>query len=153
MQGPIGAANAVLLALALYGFVSAGMVLFRLVRRLTTRDPVGPVSLLVLVQNQAEHIEAFLRTAAGMMRERPPRGCRPGELLVVDLASIDQTPAILERLSRQEPALRLVRIPAERVAEALETSFFLCRGTVAVMVDMRGKVDPRALLRTLTTIW
>ena len=76
-----------------------------------------------------------------------------GELLLVDLASADETPLILERLARQEPHLRLVRLPAGASAAALESAIFLCRSRVALMLDLRGTVDVAQVLHIVNSIW
>lgn len=138
----------VLLALALYGLASAidyGVDFLRALRR---KEAAVPLGLLVLTRNQEDQIEGFVRDLLALVR-RDGSAC---ELLLVDLASTDGTPAILERLAREE-RIRLVRLPSDETGPAYEAAQFLCSGKVSMVVDLRGKVDAPALLHTLQSVW
>jgi hypothetical protein len=62
-------------------------------------DP-PPVSILLPVRNEEEAIEAAVRAACAQTA--------PGEVVVLDDESTDATPAILARLARELPRLRVV---------------------------------------------
>lgn len=141
-----------LLALALYGLASAMTQGYRLIRWGIRPNDRHEISLLVLVQNQEHQIEGFVRSLVAHVRGRPAL-LLGGELLLVDLASLDQTPLILERLAREDPQLRLVRLPESAPAAALESALFLCRGRVALMLDLRGKVDAAHVLHIVSSLW
>jgi hypothetical protein len=142
----------VLLALALYGLVNAIFQGYRLYRWGVRPGARYPLSLLVLVRNQEQQIEGFVRSLSALVRGRSAMLGRC-ELLLVDLASADDTPLILERLVQQDSYLRLVRLPAETPAIWLESALFLCRSSVTILVDLRGKVDATAVLGSLSRFW
>lgn len=138
----------VILALALYGLASALEYAIGQIRVfLRGRRAGAPISLLVLTRNQEEQIEAFLRQLLPLLRRE-----EPGELLFVDLASTDGTVAILERFARDEH-IRLVQLPSSEPSEAYEAASFLSPGRVAVVVDLRGKIDAPAVLHTIESVW
>ncbi|HWI65842.1 MAG TPA: glycosyltransferase [Symbiobacteriaceae bacterium] len=138
----------VLLALALYGLASALEHGADLLRAFHKKGQPVRLSLLVLTRNQEEQIEGFVRDLLALI-SRDGTVC---ELVLADLASTDGTPAILERLAREE-RVRLMRLPSDEPGPALEAAHFLCTGKVAMVVDMRGKVDAPALLHTLQSVW
>lgn len=138
----------VVLALALYGLASAIEHVADLARSFRMKGTPTPISLLVLTRNQEEQIEGFVRDLMALVR----RDGTPCELLLVDLASTDGTPAILERMAREE-RLRLMRLSSDEPGPAYEAAHFLCTGKVTMVVDLRGKVDAPALLHTLQSVW
>jgi hypothetical protein len=140
-----------LLALAACGLASMGSLGMRWLR--TARRPETPVpfSFLVLTRNQEHQIEGFLRALLGLLRQSP-RVAGVCDIVLVDLASTDATPYILERLARTEN-LRLVRLESDQVATGLEMAQFLSRGQLSTVIDLRGEVDVPAVLRTLHMIW
>jgi hypothetical protein len=141
-----------LLAFALYGLAGAMAQGYRLFRWGIRPHARHGISLLVLVQNQEQQIEGFVRSLIAHVRGRSTLSVH-GELLLVDLASVDETPLILERLVRQDPQLRLVRLPDGAPPPVLESALFLCSGRVALMIDLRGKVDAAQVLHIFSTIW
>ncbi|HWI52384.1 MAG TPA: glycosyltransferase, partial [Symbiobacteriaceae bacterium] len=122
----------VLLALALYGLASAIDHIAELLRSFRLKGKKASVSLLVLTRNQEQQIEGFVRDLLAMVR-RDGNLC---ELVLVDLASTDDTPEILERLADEEP-LRVMRLPSDEPGAAYEAAHFLCRGKVSMVVDLR----------------
>lgn len=138
----------VLLALALYGLASAIEHGADLLRSLRPKAEAPPLGLLILTRNQEEHVEGFVRDLMALVR----REKLPCELLLVDLNSTDGTPAILERLAREEH-IRLMKLPSEEPGPAYEAAHFLCSGKVAMVVDLRGRVDAPSLLQTLQVLW
>ena len=136
----------VLLALALFGLCSAIGVVIRWIR--AAYDRATPLSFLVLTRNQEHQIEGFIRAVLSGLRGSP-RKC---ELVLVDLASTDSTPYILERLARKEQ-IGLVRLKSQEPGEAFTMAHFLAQGRVAIVIDLRGPADAPTVLRTLREIW
>lgn len=140
-----------LLGLAWFGLVCAIGFGVRWLRMLGRGETAGPLSFLVLTRNQEHQIESFLRALLSTLRHSPrASGCC--EVVLVDLASTDATPYILERLARSE-SLRLVRLSSDQLASGLEVAQFLSRGRLSTVIDLRGEVDAPSLLRTLQSIW
>ncbi|HYF93339.1 MAG TPA: glycosyltransferase [Symbiobacteriaceae bacterium] len=138
----------VLLALALYGLASAIEHAVELLRSLRHKGKTASVSLLVLTRNQEEQIEGFVRDLLALVG-RDGSLC---ELVLVDLASTDDTPAILDRLATEE-RVRVMRLPSDEPGPAYEAAHFLCAGKLSMVVDLRGKVDAPELLQTLQSVW
>lgn len=125
--------------LAGYGLVIAVWQLARLVRRQLAPSVSPPsFSVLVLVRDQEHLIEGFLRTLAGQIRTG-----HGDELLVMDMGSRDDTPAIVERLARSPGVIRLVRVPLG------EPPLLRLPGRLAILVDLQGPVDVRPILAGL----
>jgi hypothetical protein len=87
------------LALAVAAIVAKNLTVFR--RAPAAPGHLPPVSILLPVRNEAEAIEATVRGACAQTT--------PGEVVVLDDESTDATPAILARLTRELPRLRVVR--------------------------------------------
>lgn len=139
------------LALALYGsviLVGQGVRIARGYLR-----PVLPVpqSILVLTRNQEHQVEPFLRALLNLLRQSP-RAPGPADVVVVDQASSDATPYILDRFAREQH-IRLLRLPPEQVAAGYEMAHFLCHGRIATVIDLRGDIDAKAVLHTLSMVW
>lgn len=135
-----------LMALALFGLYSATSALVRWIK--ATAERATPLSFLVLTRNQEHQIEGFVRAMLSGLRGSP----RTYELVLIDLASTDATPYILERLARKEQ-IGLVRLQSQEPGEAFTMAHFLSQGRVAVVVDLRGHADAPTVLRTLKEIW
>jgi hypothetical protein len=84
---------------AVVGLAAWNLTLFRKAPA-ATADPT-PVSVLIPARDEAAGIEAAVRAACAQR-------LIPVEVLVLDDASTDDTPAILRRLARELPALRVV---------------------------------------------
>lgn len=139
-----------LLALAIYGLISVIGLVIRRVEAGVASGNHG-ISLLVLIQNQEEQIEGFLRPLTKRLLARPSP--KVGELILVDLASTDGTALILERLACEEPGLRVVQFSVDQSVTACESALFLCRNSVAMLIDLRGRVNTGAILHELAHIW
>jgi hypothetical protein len=99
------------------------------------------VSLLAWAFNEEELIEDFLDKAFGLLREV----VEDFEVVLVDDASTDETPAILARYAAREPRLRIVRHPrnlnvghACRTAIAHARKDFLFWQTVDWSYDLKN---------------
>ncbi|MFO7173246.1 MAG: hypothetical protein DIU70_009825, partial [Bacillota bacterium] len=75
------------------------------------RRKVPILSLVLLVRNQAPQVEGVVRLLGYCLRGQ--QVAEQVDLLVVDCGSADETPAILGRLGRQCPGLRVVAGPAD----------------------------------------
>lgn len=87
------------LILAVGAVVTKNLTVFRRAPAAARRP--SPVSILLPVRNEADGIEAAVRAACAQTA--------PGEVVVLDDESTDATPAILARLERELPRLRVVR--------------------------------------------
>ncbi|MDP2872885.1 MAG: glycosyltransferase [Bacillota bacterium] len=101
------------------------------------------VSLLVVARNKETQIEGLVRGLLSIGQRRAGV-----EIIIVDDRSTDQTPAILERLARRNPSLRVVRMAdmGSGVSSAVEVGLFLCSSPLVVMLNVDGQANPRALL-------
>lgn len=93
------------------------------------------VSLLMVVKNRERIIEGALRRLIARFGSAGPGGPRY-EIVVVDDASDDDTPRILERLARLYPGfLRAVRFEEgdERVSTPARIGLAACRGRTVVV--------------------
>jgi hypothetical protein len=147
---PAGSIFWPVLALALLGL---GLVVHGL-RRLLVRRPAGSgrtavlASLLVVARNSQDVIEGVLRDLIARYGWWPETG--PGfEVVVVDVGSTDDTPAILRRLVRSAAGfIQVVRLEdwtygVERGPDdALTVGLPLCRGRTIRVIDLdRPRTD------------
>jgi hypothetical protein len=144
----------VILALALYGVQELLRNMIRALRRMRRPRPF-PISIVVLLHNQEEQVEALVRSLysgagqIGVMVEEAQ------EILLVDLESTDQTPAIVDCLVREHPNLRTVRLPRTQGLSACDTALFLCRSPIALVIDLRQGGASKDVLNALGSnqIW
>jgi len=107
----------------------------------TVTNPVD-LSVVLPAFNEAGNIERVVEDAAAYLEEQGIRY----EIHVVDDGSRDETPQVLERLSRQAPALRVVRHPRNRgYGAALRTGLAAVRGEHVLLADGDGQFRIRAL--------
>lgn len=130
----------IFILLAGYGALALVLHMTRLVRRALVRPATGssPLSVVVLVRDQEQLIEGFLRTLTGMM------STSSGEVIVMDTGSSDDTLRIVERLARRPGCLRLLRRAVPMWLHELS-----CQTRVAVLVDLQGAVAVRQVLDTV----
>lgn len=137
----------VLLALAFYGLVAGLAQAARLLHRLGGAGRPAPLSIIVLIRNQEQVIEGVVRRLVSHA------AARPTDLILVDLASTDDTGPILDRLHQQYPSLRLIQLPADHAGKACDTAMFLVRGPLSFVLDLRYRVAEEKLSQTLARFW
>jgi len=140
--------------LALYGLFVLLSAVWRRVRDGTELSYQAPaVSLLLLVKNKERVIEGLVRCLLSTVYWND--SCRPEcEIVVVDAASSDATPEILERLVRKYGILRLVRMDRMSASgkSAAEVGLFLCRSKYTLVCDLEGAVDLNRFRETVTAL-
>lgn len=113
------------MAMVVYGATNAIVHIIVLIHRL--RRPPGGVAYLVLVQNQADRVEGVVRSLA---REET------SDLMLVDLGSADDSPAILERLAIDYHHARFFRLGQAERSRVLATVMTATRAPFVVLVDL-----------------
>jgi|GEM_PF-2967279 len=140
------------LSLALYGLACAVEHLVTLVRRWARaelrKEPA--LRLVVLVRNQEEQVEWFVRELKNLLHWRAGSGW---ECVLVDLASTDDTASILERLVREEVHMHLVRLPTAHAGQALEAVLMMSSDGVCLLADMQPPAVGRKVLNRLRDFW
>ena len=141
-------------ALAAAGAVSV-FTFLRTWKQLTRRRPPARrpfVSVLVLVRDQQDTIEAFLRPMlSGSLGNGGPTV--DYELIVVDAGSADDTWAILSRLAHKHPGVRLLRWhPADGGADPLQAGHVVCQSRVTVAVRLLRAEDVPEARAALTAL-
>lgn len=127
-----GAAFWAAMAMIVYGAINAVLHIVVLIRSLR-RSPRG-VAYLVLVQDQADRVEGVVRTLA---REES------SDLLLVDLGSADESPAILERLALDYQHAKVFRLgPSER-SQAVAAALSVTKAPFVVLIDLSPKMAER----------
>ncbi|MCL6592932.1 MAG: glycosyltransferase [Alicyclobacillus sp.] len=102
-------AGLVIWALAVYGaWALVRSVVRYWQQRLNGR--LQPMAVVLIVQNAQAQVEGVLRS----LLQVTAGGQRDGYILVFDVASCDDTPAIVQRLAMQFPRLTLVSVADER---------------------------------------
>lgn len=144
----------ILLILAFYGLVCAanqGVRVFRRRPGFMAAENAAPLNLVVLVRNQAEQVEGFVRNLQNL---RPwARAGVEWECFLVDVDSTDETPLILERLAREEVHIHFVHLPAAQANQVLDAVLMLSRGGVCLLADFQAPASGRALLHRLENHW
>lgn len=114
--------------------------------------PLPMLSVLLLVRNQAHLVEGVVRLLVHRLQAQgmPTRV----ELVVVDHGSTDETPQIVERLAREFPGLRVVRLePRLCVGQPLcSAGLAAAQSRVAVVLDLLGAVEVRPLLESIALL-
>ncbi|OGQ98188.1 MAG: hypothetical protein A2284_12505 [Deltaproteobacteria bacterium RIFOXYA12_FULL_61_11] len=150
-----------LLPYLVVALVDLGVILLVLIRRrqLTSaelpnpldcplREPWPLVTAVVPVRNEAENIEACVRS---LLRLEPPLL----EILVVDDGSTDETISLLEALLHTEPRVRLLRADtamgwSSGKARALWSGAQQAHGDWLLFTDADTRHDPGSLYRVLS---
>ncbi|HEY8347518.1 MAG TPA: glycosyltransferase [Symbiobacteriaceae bacterium] len=143
----------IVLSLALYGLACAVEQGVRLLRRLvrSLRDgAAAPLTLVVLVRNQQDQVEGFVRELSARLSRR---AASDWVCFLVDLASTDETPAILERLERDREHIRVIHLPRSRLAQALDTVLMLGPEGVLLLADLQAPAPARKVLQRLEKYW
>lgn len=106
------------------------------------------VTILVAAHNEDRVIERLVRA---LMNLNYPEDLR--EVIIVDDASTDSTPAILERLKKEYPSLRVVRRTEEERKRApgkpaaLNRGLWEATGEIVVVYDADHAPDKNAVMR------
>lgn len=143
----------IVLGLACYGLACAvghGAWLIRRLGRSVGHRNAVPLSLVVLVRNQQDQVEGFVRELSARLSRR---AASDWMCFLVDLASTDETPAILERLKRDQEHIRVIRLPPPRAAQALDTLLMLSQGGVLLLADLQAPASARKVLQRLEQYW
>ena len=99
--------------------------------------------MLISVLLPAKDASATLPEALAGVRAQ--RGAPPLEIVCVDDASVDATPAILERAAREDPRVRVVRGGGRGLVAALNLGLARCRGELIARMDADDVVHPERL--------
>jgi hypothetical protein len=109
-------------------------------------EEFGPEPRVVLlVQNGERQVEGVVRA---LVAQRD-RHRAPGSILVWDLASTDDTGAILARLQRQFTGLQIAQAAAPGLAEVVPPA----ESPLVMLVDLRRPLAPGDLWSLLARIW
>ncbi|MFZ5826684.1 MAG: hypothetical protein ACOY94_20535 [Bacillota bacterium] len=120
------------MAMIVYGSINAIIHVVVLIQSLR-QTPRG-VAYLVLVKDQADRVEGVVRTLA---REET------SDLLLVDLGSADESPAILERLALDYHHARFFRLgPSER-SRAVAAALSVTQAPFVVLIDLSPDMAER----------
>lgn len=137
--------------LALYGLFILLSAVWRRAREGTVVSyRVPAVSLLLLVRNKERIIEGLIRYLLSAVIWGDSR--RPEcEIVVIDEASSDATPEILERLVRRYGILHLIRMDRLSAASksAADVGLFLCRSKYTLVCNLEGSVDANCFRETV----
>jgi glycosyltransferase involved in cell wall biosynthesis len=105
------------------------------------------VSVVMPCFNEARHIEACLRS---VLAQDHPRDLL--EVLVVDGRSTDDTRAVIERLSREDPRVVLVDNPERVQAAGMNVGIRRARGDVIVRMDVHCRYAPDYVRRCVEVL-
>lgn len=97
------------------------------------------ISVLLPARNASATLHEALR---GILCQR---GAPPCEVVCVDDASTDATPALLAQARRREPRLRVVRGPGRGLVAALNLGLAHCKGDLVARMDADDLVHPDRL--------
>jgi len=107
------------------------------------------VSVVIPVFNEEENLPILAAELHGTLRPLK----RPYEVLFVDDGSTDGSPAILERLRREDPAVRTLRLTRNSgQSAALEAGFRFARAPIVVTLDADLQNDPADIPQLLAKI-
>jgi glycosyltransferase involved in cell wall biosynthesis len=107
------------------------------------------VSIVIPVYNEEENLPILAAELHGTLRPLQ----RPYEVLFIDDGSTDQSPAILEGLRREDPAVRIVRMARNSgQSAALEAGFRFARAPIVVTLDADLQNDPADIPQLLAKI-
>jgi glycosyltransferase involved in cell wall biosynthesis len=118
--------------------------------RTTHRPEAGvTVSVLVPAKDEAENVPLFMEQMAAVVRGAEVTY----EVVVVDDGSVDETWAVLERLTEQYDFLRIVRHRSRRgIADALRTGYLHALGEIFVFYPADLQFKPEDIPRLVAPI-
>lgn len=107
------------------------------------------LSVVIPVYNEAENIASLQQELTAVLRGLDGST----EIIIVDDGSTDETPAVLERLCRQEPSLTVVRLSRNfGQTAALAAGIAHAGGNVVVTLDGDLQSDPRDIPRLVAKL-
>ena len=116
---------------------------------MTHRATGVDVSVLVPAKDEAENLPLFMEQMAALVRG----AAQTYEVVVVDDGSVDDTWAVLERLSGQYDFLRIVRHRRRRgIADALRTGYLHAEGEIFVFYPADLQFKPEDIPRLVEPI-
>lgn len=123
---------------ALLGFGAVAVVSLAALRR--SRVPMRttlPVSLCLIVHNQADRLEGMVADLVGLA---DALGTRVTDVVIVDEASADGTGELLRRLARRYPGIKTLHWPhdTQERGHVLEAALALCAGHWIVLRQVRA---------------
>ncbi|MGI6604007.1 MAG: glycosyltransferase [Firmicutes bacterium] len=138
-----------LILLAVYGLLAlSGAVRRAVLRRHQSQEEKPFVSILVIARDDEYRIEGVLRWLLSL-NYLDHLGRPNYELVAVSAGSNDQTPAIVERLARENVLLKALAVA--KGEPAYEQGLALCQGEVVCLLDL-GKQALREPGRAVTRI-
>ncbi len=105
------------------------------------------VSIIIPMYNAASYVGRCLESVLG--QDYPPEKT---EIIVVDGASTDGSPAIVRNFTREHPNIRLVRNPMRRVCHAFNVGIGSAKGDVIIFVGCRGVLDPTFVSKSIENL-
>lgn len=118
------------MAMATYGAVNALFSLLELLGSL--QRPQGHLAYLVTVRDQADRVEGVVRSLAQVP---------DSELLLLDLGSVDESGAILERLARHYAHAQLFQFERTERSRAISEALQATRAPLVVLVSLEDDMD------------
>jgi glycosyltransferase involved in cell wall biosynthesis len=97
------------------------------------------LSVVVPVYNEEENVEPLIGEINGVLRHLGKRY----EIVVVDDGSVDQTFAVLSKLQREQPTMKVVRLKRNfGQTAAVAAGLTYARGEIVILMDGDGQNDP-----------
>lgn len=117
-------------ALAIYGALT---LVWQSVQRLRGKQHPHPVKLILIVQNAAGEIEGVLRT----LLIQGSIGTREHRIVVLDLASTDDTEGIVRKLAARNGCIDYLKIRNEGDVSLYLSQALLDSSTIGCIYDLR----------------
>jgi len=111
------------------------------------RQRASVLSLLVVARDCGDIIEGFLLHAVFILSAQVAHW----EIVVIDDGSVDDTPAVVERLARREARLRWAKRGGSALS-ATDMGLFLCRSPLVMMARLDKSTDAREVLGSLAML-
>lgn len=127
-------ASVVLVSLALYGLWALVGEFWRMLDA-TPGDHARPISLIVVVRDQEQRIEGIVRYLVREIEDNRS-WC---DVVILDHASEDLTPAILDRLAQRYPILKVVHLSRE--VRPVQEGLAFCDGDLIEVLDFVNRLS------------
>lgn len=116
--------------------------------------PVGRVSVFFPMWNEEDYVERAVSAAVATCRELVAAGTATDyEVIVVDDASTDRTPAIADALAAEDPHVRVVHHPVNRkLGGSIKSGFAAATGDVVLYTDADLPFEMRELVRAVRVL-